>query len=107
MKEIKAYIKPNRLGMIRNAVRHVHNFPGMNVWPVEDCPAHSGEEIKHGVSEELTDFFPRVRIEIVAPDDKVDELVDLIRRHAYTGHPSDGLIWVTAIETAVEICPRN
>jgi nitrogen regulatory protein P-II 1 len=43
----------------------------------------------------LTDFSPKVRVEIVAPDDKVDEIVQIIRENCRTGKRGDGILWIT------------
>jgi nitrogen regulatory protein PII len=39
-----------------------------------------------------------VRIEIVAPDEKAREIVDLIRNLAHTGRAGDGVIWMTPVD---------
>ena len=98
MKEIKAVIQPQRLSKLRNAFRQMRGFPGMTVSRAEGCSQHEEPEISHGIREELTDFSPKVRIEIIAPDDKVEEIVRLIHTNAHTGQPGDGIIWVTPIE---------
>ncbi|HYE36170.1 P-II family nitrogen regulator [Methylocaldum sp.] len=97
MKEIKAIIQPQRLGKLRNAFRQMRGFPGMTVSRVEGCSQHDEPEVSHSIREELTDFSPKVRVEIVAPDDKVDEIVGIILANGHTGQPGDGIIWVTEI----------
>ncbi len=97
MKEIKAVIQPQRLTKLRNAFRQMRGFPGMTVSRVEGCSQHEEPEVGHNIREELTDFSPKVRVEIVAPDDKVDEIVQIIREHSRTGKRGDGILWVTEI----------
>ncbi|CAI8834222.1 P-II family nitrogen regulator [Methylocaldum szegediense] len=103
MKEIKAVIQPQKLGKLRNAFRQMRGFPGMTVSRVEGCSQHEEPEVSHDIREELTDFSPKVRVEIVAPDDKVDEIVGLIHAHAHTGRQGDGLVWVTDVVSAKPI----
>ena len=55
---------------------------------------------KPTVREELIDYTAKIRIEIVAPDELVEGIVSLIARTARTGNIGDGLVWVTAIESA-------
>jgi nitrogen regulatory protein P-II 1 len=103
MKEIKAIIQPQRLSKLRNAFRQMRGFPGMSVSRVEGCSHHDEPEVSHGIREELTDFSPKVRVEIVAPDDKVDEIVRIIRENSRTGKRGDGILWVTEVGNFLRI----
>jgi nitrogen regulatory protein P-II 1 len=98
MKEIKAVIHPQRLGKLRDAFRQMRGFPGMTVSRVEGCSPHEEPEVYHDIREELTAFSPKIRIEIMTPDDKVEEIIRLIHAHAHSGRLGDGLIWVTNVE---------
>ena len=100
MKEIKAIVRPQRLPVLREKLRATPGFPGMTVSKAEGCSAPS----LHGATnlkDDLTDYTPKVRIEIVAPDELADELVDIIVRTGQTGQVGDGLVWVTDISRAV------
>jgi nitrogen regulatory protein P-II 1 len=99
MKEIKAVIQPNRLRRLRQAFRQMRGFPGMTVTRAEGCSGHEEPETAHGIKDELTDFVPVIRIEIVAPDDRVEEIVRIIHAHAYSGRRKDGVLWITEAET--------
>jgi len=102
MKEIKAIIRPNKLTLLREKLRDIPGFPGMTVSRAEGCSApsrHSPSNLK----EELTDYTPKIRIEIVCPDELADTIVDRITLVAQTGHIGDGLVWVTEITRAVFI----
>lgn len=104
MKEIKAIIRPNRLHKIRESVRHLHGFPGMTVSHVEGCSGHSAVEKPDTLKQELTDFTKKVRIEIVAPDELVDEIVRCIHEAAFTGQTGDGVVWVTECSDFRRLC---
>jgi nitrogen regulatory protein P-II 1 len=97
MKEIKAVIQPQRLGKLRNAFRQMRGFPGMTVSRAEGCSQHEEPEVGHNIREELTDFSPKVRIEIIAPDDKTEEIVRIIYANAHTGRQGDGIVWVSDV----------
>jgi nitrogen regulatory protein P-II 1 len=97
MKEIKAIIQPQRLDRLRDALREMPGFPGMSVSRVEGCSPPEGPQPGQGLREELTDFSLKIRIEIVAPDERVDEIVDLIYAHTHTGRRGDGILWVTEV----------
>lgn len=104
MKEIKAIVQPSRVGKIRDAFRDLPGFPGMNIAKVQGCSQHSGVERHNSVRDELTDFSDKVRIEIVAPDESVADIVRLIRANAYSGQAGDGVLWVTAVEEFHRLC---
>lgn len=99
MKEIKAIVQPAKLPRIREAFSQLKQFPGMSVIRVEGCSHHEAEEVPRSVREALTDFTPKVRLEIVCPDEKVDEIVAIIAAIADTGRVGDGLVWVTPVES--------
>ncbi|WP_319245198.1 P-II family nitrogen regulator [uncultured Propionivibrio sp.] len=102
MKEIKAIIRPTKLAALREALRDAPGFPGMTVTKVEglSAPSRIGG-LRHSPREELVDFTPKLRIEIVAPDDVADTLVELIVRICNTGQIGDGLVWLTPVDRAV------
>jgi nitrogen regulatory protein P-II 1 len=99
MKEIKAIIRPSKLHKIRDAFRELSGFPGMNISHVEGCSAHKGEEQHDTLKEELTDFSKKLRIEIVAPDEMLADILSIIHHNAHTGQTGDGVLWVTEVQT--------
>lgn len=103
MKEIKAIIRPNKLAALRDAMIALPGFPGMTVSKVEGCGAPSRHLAKHTIKEELTDYSPKVRIEIVAPDEVAERIFQRITDVAKTGHYGDGLVWITEVEKAAFI----
>jgi nitrogen regulatory protein P-II 1 len=107
MKEIKAIIQPNRLNKVRDAFRDLEGFPGMNVSKVQGCSQHAGVERHDRIKEELTDFADKVRIEIVAPDEMVESIVNLIHDNAYSGQTGDGVLWVTEVQEFRRLCKRE
>ena len=75
MKEIKAIIRPNKLPVLRDALVVLPGFPGMTVSKVEGCSAptrHVPAKVK--IKDELTDYTPKVRVEIVAPDEVAEAI---------------------------------
>lgn len=98
MKEIKAVVQPGKLQKIRDALDALPEFPGMSVSNAEGCSPHENRTHRPGVKQELTDFSPKVRIEIVAPDEQVGQIIQIIRELAHTGRAGDGVVWVTPVE---------
>lgn len=97
MKEIKAVIQPHRLSRLRQALRGMKGFPGMTVVRAEGCSSQEGSEFDNNLVSELTEFSVKVRIEIVAPDEKVEEIVKIVRDIGHTGQKGDGVVWVTDV----------
>jgi nitrogen regulatory protein P-II 1 len=59
-------------------------------------------EIYRG-SEYTVDFLPKIKLEMVLPDDRVDGAVEAIIKAARTGKIGDGKIFITAINEAIRI----
>jgi len=100
MKEIKAIIRPNRLSVLRERLMLLPNFPGMTVSKAEGCSARSVLQGRTAPKDDLADYVPKVRIEIVAPDDAAEEIMDVIIKVGQTGQVGDGLVWMTDIGRA-------
>lgn len=103
MKEIKAVIRPNKLPALRDALHAIPGFPGMTVSKAEGCTGTARHHVPHSIKEELTDYTPKVRVEIVASDELVEAIFTCITEVAQTGHVGDGLVWVTEVERAAFI----
>lgn len=97
MKEIKAVIKPTRLSRLREAFRKLPDFPGMTVIRAEGSGYHPNKPLSPGIKSELADYTAKVRVEIVARDEEVDELLRLIHEICHTGQVGDGVVWVSDV----------
>ncbi len=94
MKEIKAYIKPHRLDEVTLALKGVKGLGGMSV--MDACGFGRS-------TDNIGDFIPHTRIEIVCRDGLVDEIVSVIEKAAHTGLKGDGIIYVTDVREVVRI----
>lgn len=101
MKEIKAVVQPHRLPKIRSALRNIKAFPGMTVTKVEGCGHHVAKP--SGIREELTDYSPKVRIEMVTPDELVEGVLQILVEVGKTGQVGDGIVWVTPVERFIRL----
>ncbi len=106
MKEIKAVVQPSRVPKIRRAFRHVKDFPGMTITKVDGC-SRTGDAERRSIREELTEFSPKVRIEIVAPDDMVEGILQVLVEVSSTGQRGDGIVWVTDAERMIRIADHS
>ena len=103
MKEIKAIIQPNRLPRLRSALRNIPDFPGMTVSKVEGCGHDGAAHSVHGIQEELTDYSPKARVDIVAPDHMVEGILQTLIEVGHTGQTGGGIVWVTPVERMVRL----
>jgi len=102
MKEIKAIVRPNKLAQLRSALMDTPGFPGMTISKAEGCSAPS-RLAKASIKDELVDYTPKVRIEIVAPDEIADTLMNKIIDICQTGQIGDGIVWITEVQKAAFI----
>jgi nitrogen regulatory protein P-II 1 len=103
MQEIKAYIKPNMLSHVVTALSGLEGLTGLTVTKVQGFGRSRAKNSKHRIVEDMIDYVPHVKLEIVCSDPFVDEIVSLIEKTAHTGLSGDGKIFVSSIETAVRI----
>jgi nitrogen regulatory protein P-II 1 len=99
MKIVTAVVRPNKLSAVREALRSMPGFPGMTVTKVEGCSA-TDRHTAVNLREQLTDFTPKVRIELVADDPVADRAYDCILGVAKTGQMGDGLVWIIPVDRA-------
>jgi nitrogen regulatory protein PII len=102
MKKIEAIIKPFKLEEVKDALGEV-GVEGMTVTEVKGFGRQKGHTEIYRGSEYTVDFLPKIKIEIVISDDKLDEAVSVIVKAARTGKIGDGKIFVSAVEEAVRI----
>jgi nitrogen regulatory protein PII len=102
MKMIVAFIQTHRLDRITRKLMHVEGFPGMTVVEGRGFGREKLEDVL-STREELTDFTPKVRIEIVVPVGLVESVIEVLVEGAHTGERGDGKIFVLPVEKAVRI----
>ena len=102
MKKIEAIIKPFKLEEVKDALGEI-GIEGMTVTEVKGFGRQKGHTEIYRGSEYTVDFLPKIKIEIVIPDDKLDEAVEAIVKTAKTGKIGDGKVFVSKIDEAVRI----
>ena len=102
MKLITAVIKPSRLDAVLDAVTEA-GASGVTVTEVRGYGRQKGKtEIYRGAEYEVK-LLPKVKIEIAAPSDIADRIVDAIVKSANTGKIGDGKVFVMDLESALRI----
>ena len=102
MKLVKAIIKPFKLDDVREALSEI-GIQGITVSEVKGFGRQKGHTELYRGAEYKIDFLPKVKIETVVSDDKVETVVNTIRESANTGKIGDGKIFVLPIEQAIRI----
>ena len=102
MKLITAVIKPFKLDEVREALAEV-GVAGLTVTEVKGFGRQKGHTELYRGAEYVVDFLPKVKIEVVVGDDRLDACVEAITNAAKTGRIGDGKIFVTEVDQAVRI----
>lgn len=102
MKKIEAVIKPFKLDEVKGALTEI-GIQGMTVTEVKGFGRQKGHTELYRGAEYVVDFIPKIKIEIIVPDNIADKATDIIGRTARTGKIGDGKIFVSNIEDAVRI----
>ena len=102
MKKIEAVIKPFKLDEVREALAEV-GVEGMTVSEVKGFGRQKGHTEIYRGSEYTVDFLPKIKLEIVIPDENAEKTIEAISKAANTGKIGDGKIFVCNIEEAIRI----
>jgi nitrogen regulatory protein P-II 1 len=102
MKKIEAIIKPFKLEEVKDALGEA-GIEGMTVSEVKGFGRQKGHTEIYRGSEYTVDFLPKIKIELVLPDDRVELAVKAIVGAAKTGKIGDGKIFVATVEDAIRI----
>lgn len=102
MKLVTVVIKPFKLEDLREALSAV-GIQGMTVTEVKGFGRQKGHAELYRGAEYSVSFLPKVKIDIAIADDRLDEVVDVISKVAYTGKIGDGKIFVTKLQRVIRI----
>ena len=102
MKKIEAIIKPFKLDELKEAFSGI-GLHGMTVTEVKGFGRQKGHTEVYRGAEYVVDFIPKAKVEIVANDEQVDEIIDTIISAVKTGKIGDGKIFVMPVETVCRI----
>jgi len=102
VKKIEAIIKPFKLDEVKEALHEV-GVSGITVTEAKGFGRQKGHTELYRGAEYVVDFLPKVKLEVVVPDELSDRVVEAVTAAAETGRIGDGKIFVTAIESVVRI----
>jgi nitrogen regulatory protein PII len=102
MKKIEAIIKPFKLEEVKDALAEI-GAEGMTITEVKGFGRQKGHTEIYRGSEYTVDFLPKIKIELVVADGRLDAAVAAIVKAAKTGKIGDGKVFVSKVEEAVRI----
>jgi nitrogen regulatory protein P-II 1 len=102
MKKIEAIIQPFKFDDVKEALTQA-GVEGMTITEVKGFGRQKGHKEIYRGSEYTVDVLPKVKIEIVAPDEKVESIVKIVLETAKTGKIGDGKVFVTPVSEAYRI----
>jgi nitrogen regulatory protein PII len=102
MRKIECIIKPFKLDEVKAALSGL-GLQGMTVTEVKGFGRQKGHTELYRGAEYVVDFLPKVKIELVVDDDRVNQVVETVLQSAQTGRIGDGKIFVSALEDVIRI----
>ncbi|AFN73821.1 nitrogen regulatory protein P-II [Melioribacter roseus P3M-2] len=103
MKEIKAIIKPFKLDDVITELHKIEGLPGITISEIKGFGKSKAKNSTDPVREGIHEFVKKVKLELVVPDNLVENVVNTIQQTAHTGNIGDGKIFIIDVEEVVKI----
>lgn len=102
MKKIEAIIRPHKIDEVREALLEA-GFRGMTILEVKGVGRQKGHTEVYRGSEYQVDFLPKIKLELVVTDGRLDDALGIILKVAKTGQVGDGKIFVLPAEEVIRV----
>ena len=102
MKMVEAIVKPFKLDEVKEALTKA-GIQGMTIEEVKGFGRQKGHTELYRGAEYTVDFLPKVKIEILVPDEKAAKVVEIITDSARTGKIGDGKIFISNVDEVIRI----
>ena len=102
MKKIEAIIQPFKLDEVKEALKAI-GIDGMTISDVRGHGRQKGHKEVYRGQEYNVDLLPKVKLEMVVPAERSDEIVNALSNAARTGKIGDGKIFIYEVTEAVRI----
>jgi len=102
MKKIEAIVQPFKLDDVKEALKGI-GVDGMTVLEVRGHGRQKGHKEVYRGQEYQVDLLPKIKLELVVPDSRTDEVVQVLMESARTGRIGDGKIFVYDVAEAIRI----
>ncbi len=102
MKKIECVIRPIKIDEVKEALGSI-GIIGMTVSDVRGYGQQRGRTEKYRGNTYVVNLLPKIKIEVVVPDDRAEEVIEIMLEAARTGEIGDGKIFLSTVEEAVRI----
>ena len=102
MKKIEAIIRPHKLDEVHSALQEA-GFSGLTVSEVRGYGRQKGHKEIYRGSDYNIEFVPKLKLELVCDDDKLESAISIVINNAKTGQVGDGKIFVLNVEETIRI----
>jgi nitrogen regulatory protein P-II 1 len=102
LKKIEAIVRPHKIDDVREALLEA-GFRGLTLTEVKGVGRQKGHTEVYRGAEYHIDFLPKVKLEIVVADQKLESALSIIIKISRTGSVSDGKIFVLPVEEAIRV----
>ena len=102
MKMVEAIVKPFKLDEVKEALTKA-GIQGMTVEEVKGFGRQKGHTELYRGAEYVVDFLPKVKVDVVVPDNLLESAIDAIVKAARTGKIGDGKIFVSSVDQVIRI----
>jgi nitrogen regulatory protein P-II 1 len=102
MKKIEAILRPHQIDDVREALLEA-GFKGMSVGEVKGFGRQKGHTEVYRGSEYHIDFLPKIKLELIVPDARLEIAIATIIKQAKTGQVGDGKIFVLPVSDAIRV----
>jgi nitrogen regulatory protein P-II 1 len=102
MKKIEAIIQPHKLEEVKEALKAI-GVDGMTISEVRGHGRQKGHKEIYRGQEYQVDLLPKIKLEMVIPGARYDEVIATLVKSAHTGKIGDGKIFVFDVAEAIRI----
>ena len=102
MKKIEAIIKPFKVDEVKDELNKI-GVLGLTVSEVKGYGRQKGHTELYRGAEYAIDFLPKIKVELIIPNETVDQVIEVIKSKAHTGRIGDGKIFISSIDSVVRI----
>jgi nitrogen regulatory protein PII len=99
---ITAMIRPSKLDAVKDALVAI-DIVGMTVTDARGFGRQKGQVERYRGTEFKVDFLPKLKVMVMAPDEKLDSVISAIMTAARTGEIGDGKIFISPVDNAIRI----
>ena len=102
MKKIECVIRPTKIDDVKAQLEEI-GIVGMTVADVRGYGKQRGRTEKYRGNTYVVNLLPKVKLELIVPDNRAEEVIEVVLEASRTGEVGDGKIFVSTVEEAVRI----